>query len=124
MSIMQRALKMDSLIASHSAVTDKYDPEKRVALCVDEWSNWYDVEPGTNPGFLHQQNTLRDAVTAAGNLDIFQAHADRVRLANITQMANVLQAMILTGATLQGGALGMDLPAKSVVASRCDRPRS
>lgn len=96
MSIMQRALKMDSLIAAHSAVMDKYDPEKKVALYVDEWSNWYDVEPGTNPGFLHQQNTLRDAITAAVNLDIFQAHADRVRMANITQMVNVLQAMILT----------------------------
>jgi alpha-L-arabinofuranosidase len=96
MSIMQRALKMDSLIAAHSAVMDKYDPEKKVALYVDEWSNWYDVEPSTNPGFLHQQNTLRDAVTAAINLDIFQAHADRVRMANITQMVNVLQAMIFT----------------------------
>lgn len=96
MSVMQRALKMDALIAAHSTVMDKYDPDKKVALYVDEWSNWYDVEPGTNPGFLHQQNTLRDAVTAAVNLDIFQAHADRVRMACITQMVNVLQAMIFT----------------------------
>jgi alpha-N-arabinofuranosidase len=96
MSIMQRALKMNDLIAAHSAVMDKYDPEKKVALFVDEWSNWYDVEPGVNPGFLHQQNTLRDAVTAAVNLNIFQAHADRVRMANITQMVNVLQGMIFT----------------------------
>jgi alpha-N-arabinofuranosidase len=96
MSIMQRALKMNDLIAAHSAVMDKYDPDKKVGLYVDEWSNWYDVESGTNPGFLHQQNTLRDAVTAAVNLDIFQAHADRVRMACITQMVNVLQAMIFT----------------------------
>jgi alpha-N-arabinofuranosidase len=75
---------------------DKYDPQKRVALYVDEWSNWYDVEPGTNPGFLDQQNTLRDALTAAATLDIFHAHADRVRMACITQMVNVLQAMIHT----------------------------
>jgi len=40
---------------------DKYDPEKKVALVVDEWGTWFDVEPGTNPGFLFQQNTLRDA---------------------------------------------------------------
>jgi alpha-N-arabinofuranosidase len=96
MSIMQSALKMDALIAAHSAVLDKYDPQKKVALYVDEWSNWYDVEPGTNRGFLHQQNTLRDALTAALNLDIFHAHADRVRMACITQMVNVLQAMIHT----------------------------
>jgi alpha-N-arabinofuranosidase len=96
MSIMQRALSMDGLIAAHSAVLDKYDPAKKVALYVDEWSNWYDVEPGTNPGFLHQQNTLRDALTAALNLNIFHAHADRVRMACITQMVNVLQAMIHT----------------------------
>jgi alpha-L-arabinofuranosidase len=96
MSIMQRALKMDALIAAHSTVMDKYDPQKKVALYVDEWSNWYDVEPGTNPGFLDQQNTLRDALTAAINLNIFHAHADRVRMACITQMVNVLQAMIHT----------------------------
>src|SRR5215469_1591304 len=96
MSIMQRARAIDGMIAAHSKVMDKYDPAKKVALFVDEWSNWYDVEPGTNPAFLHQQNTLRDAVTAALNLDIFQAHSDRVRMACITQMVNVLQAMILT----------------------------
>jgi alpha-N-arabinofuranosidase len=96
MSIMRRALLMNKYITAHSAVMDKYDPEKKVALYVDEWSNWYDVEPGTNRGFLRQQNTLRDALTAALNLDIFHAHADRVRMTNITQMVNVLQAMILT----------------------------
>ena len=75
---------------------DKYDPQKRVGLVVDEWGTWYDVEPGTNPGFLYQQNTLRDALVAAINFHIFQRHADRVAMANIAQMINVLQAMILT----------------------------
>ncbi len=75
---------------------DKYDAGKKIGLVVDEWGNWYDVEPGTNPGFLYQQNTLRDALTAAVNFDLFQAHADRVSMANIAQMINVLQAMILT----------------------------
>ena len=96
MSIMKRALSIDGMITAHGAVMDKYDPTKKVALYVDEWSNWYDVEPGTNPGFLHQQNTLRDALTAALSLNIFHAHADRVRMACITQMVNVLQAMIHT----------------------------
>jgi alpha-N-arabinofuranosidase len=96
MSIMQRTLALDGMLAAHSAVMDKYDPGKKVALYVDEWSNWYDVEPGTNPGFLYQQNTLRDALTASLSLDVFHAHADRVRLACITQMVNVLQAMIHT----------------------------
>jgi alpha-N-arabinofuranosidase len=75
---------------------DRYDPQKRVALYVDEWGTWYDAEPGTNPAFLYQQNSLRDAVVAALTLDIFHRHADRVRMANIAQMVNVLQAMILT----------------------------
>lgn len=88
--------KMDELLTKHSAVMDKYDPEKRVALLVDEWGTWYDVEPGTNPGFLYQQNTLRDAIVAALNFNIFARHADRVRGANIAQMVNVLQAMLLT----------------------------
>jgi alpha-N-arabinofuranosidase len=96
MSIMQRALSLGGMIAAHSAVMDKYDPAKKVVLYVDEWSNWYDVEPGTNPAFLQQQNTLRDALTAAISLNIFHAHADRVRMACITQMVNVLQAMIHT----------------------------
>ena len=96
MSVMKRSLAIDGMIAAHSAVMDKYDPDRKIALYVDEWSNWYDVEPGTNPGFLNQQNTLRDALTAAVTLDIFHAHADRVRMACITQMVNVLQAMIQT----------------------------
>jgi alpha-N-arabinofuranosidase len=75
---------------------DKHDPAKKVGLYVDEWGSWYDVEEGTNPGFLFQQNTMRDAVLAGLNLNVFHAHADRVRMTNIAQMINVLQAMILT----------------------------
>ena len=75
---------------------DQYDPQKKLALAVDEWGAWYAPAPGTNPGFLVQQNSLRDAVLAALNLNIFARHADRVRMANIAQMVNVLQAMILT----------------------------
>ncbi|HVZ66339.1 MAG TPA: alpha-N-arabinofuranosidase [Lacunisphaera sp.] len=93
---LHRTLKMEELITKHSAIMDKYDPQKRVGLVVDEWGVWTDVEPGTNPGFLFQQNSLRDAILAAINLHIFQAHADRVTMANIAQMVNVLQAMILT----------------------------
>ena len=89
-------LKMDEMITKHSAVMDKYDPKKRVGLFVDEWGTWYDVEPGTNPGHLYQENTLRDAVLAAVNFNIFHHHVDRVRLTAIAQTVNVLQAMILT----------------------------
>lgn len=91
-----KTLKMEELLTRHSAIMDKYDPQKRVALLVDEWGTWFDVEPGTNPGFLYQQNSVRDALVAAINLNIFAAHAERVRGANIAQMVNVLQAMILT----------------------------
>lgn len=93
---MQRALQMEELVTKHSAIMDKYDPEKRVALVVDEWGGWYDVEPGTNPGFLYQQNTMRDAMIAGATLNIFNNHADRVRMANLAQTINVLQAVILT----------------------------
>ena len=75
---------------------DRYDPEKRVGLIVDEWGTWYDVEEGTNPGFLYQQNTMRDAMVAALSLNAFNRHAGRVHMANIAQLANVLQAVILT----------------------------
>src|SRR2546421_65466 len=94
--ILKSTLEMNSLVEKHSAIMDKYDPEKKVALVVDEWGGWYAPLPGSNPGFLAQQNSLRDAVLAALNLDIFARHADRVRGANIAQMINVLQAMILT----------------------------
>jgi alpha-N-arabinofuranosidase len=93
---LAQTLKMDQYLTRHSAIMDKHDPKKRVALYVDEWGTWYDVEPGTNPGFLFQQNTLRDAVVAALNFNVFHAHADRVRMTNIAQMINVLQAMVLT----------------------------
>jgi alpha-N-arabinofuranosidase len=75
---------------------DRYDPEKTKGLVVDEWGNWFNVEPGTNPGFLYQQNTMRDAITAAIHLNIFNMHADRVKAANLAQMINVLQSVILT----------------------------
>jgi alpha-L-arabinofuranosidase len=93
---LKGTLFMDELIARHSAIMDKKDPAKRIGLYVDEWGTWYDAEPGTNPGFLVQQNSLRDAMVAALNFNIFQAHADRVRMANIAQMVNVLQAMVMT----------------------------
>ncbi|MEO8016241.1 MAG: alpha-L-arabinofuranosidase C-terminal domain-containing protein [Pseudomonadota bacterium] len=93
---LHSTLRMDELVRKHAEAMDKYDPEKKVALFVDEWGAWYDVEPGTNPGFLFQQNTMRDAVLAGLNLNIFNNHADRVRMANIAQMINVLQAMVLT----------------------------
>jgi alpha-N-arabinofuranosidase len=92
----KETLKIDEMITKHSAIMDKHDPEKKVGLYVDEWGTWYDVEPGTNPGFLFQQNTLRDAVVAGLNLNVFHAHAERVKMTNIAQMINVLQAMILT----------------------------
>lgn len=95
-STLQHALRMDELVTRHSAIMDEYDPDKKVAMYVDEWGTWYDPEPGHNPGFLYQQNTLRDALVAALTLDIFHRHADRVKMANIAQMVNVLQAMILT----------------------------
>ena len=94
--IMQRALLMDELIINHATIMDKYDPDKKVALVVDEWGGWYDVEPGTNPGFLFQQNTMRDAILAGATLNIFHNHSDRVRMANLAQTVNVLQAVILT----------------------------
>jgi alpha-L-arabinofuranosidase len=94
--ILEKTLQMDGLIASHTAIMDKYDPGRKLALAVDEWGAWYAPAEGSNPGFLVQQNSLRDAVLAALNINIFARHADRVRFANIAQMVNVLQAMILT----------------------------
>ena len=92
-----RTLKMDEFIQKHSAIMDKYDPQKKVGLMVDEWGTWYDdQEPGQNLGTLYQQNGIRDAIVAGINLNIFNQHSDRVKMANIAQMINVLQAMILT----------------------------
>ena len=94
--ILKFTLDMEDLVSKHSAIMDKYDPQKKVALVVDEWGGWYAPLPGSNPGFLVQQNSLRDAILATLNLNIFVRHGDRVRMANIAQMVNVLQAMIMT----------------------------
>lgn len=94
--MLHETLKMDSIIRENEAVMDKYDPEKKIALVVDEWGAWLAELPGTPHNFLLQQNSQRDAVLAALNINIFARHASRVRMANIAQMINVLQAMILT----------------------------
>jgi alpha-N-arabinofuranosidase len=93
---MKTALFMEELVTRHSTIMDKYDPSKKVALVVDEWGGWYNVEPNTNPGFLYQQNTMRDAIIAGSTLNIFNNHAERVRVANLAQAINVLQSVILT----------------------------
>ncbi|MGD8779823.1 MAG: alpha-N-arabinofuranosidase [Ignavibacteria bacterium] len=89
-------LGIEHQIKSYINIMDKYDPDNRVALIVDEWGNWFEVEPGTNPGFLYQQNTLRDAITAATSLNIFNRYCHRIKMANIAQIINVLQSLILT----------------------------
>ncbi len=93
---LKNCLHIEELINRHSAIMDKYDPQKKVALAVDEWGIWTDAEPGTNPAFLYQQNSLRDALIAASTLNIFNNHCERVRMANLAQTVNVLQALILT----------------------------
>jgi alpha-L-arabinofuranosidase len=93
---MKRAWQMEDLVNGHAAIMDRYDAQKKVALVVDEWGGWYAVEPGTNPGFLYQQNTMRDAVLAGMTLNVFNNRCDRVRMANLAQTVNVLQAVILT----------------------------
>jgi len=93
---LKKTLYMETLINHHTAIMDKYDKEHKVGLIVDEWGTWFDVEPGTNPGFLYQQNTMRDALVAGINLNIFNKHCDRVKMANIAQLVNVLQSVILT----------------------------
>ncbi len=93
---LSKTMYMEKLIERHGAIMDKYDKERKVGLIVDEWGTWFDCEPGTNPGFLYQQNTMRDALVAGINLNIFNKHCDRVKMANIAQMVNVLQAVILT----------------------------
>lgn len=95
-STLVRTLRMDELIQKHSAIMNKYDPQMRVGLMVDEWGTWYDPEPGKSLGILYQQNSIRDAIVAGINLNIFNQHSDRVQMANIAQTVNVLQAMILT----------------------------
>ncbi len=93
---LKNCLKIEDLINSHSAIMDKYDPEKKKALVVDEWGIWTDVEPGTNPAFLYQQNSLRDALIAATTLNVFNNHCARVKMANLAQTVNVLQSLVLT----------------------------
>ncbi len=93
---MKNTLRMEELVTKHSTIMDKYDPARRIALVVDEWGIWTDVEPGTNPAFLYQQNSLRDALIAGINLNIFNNHCERVKMANLAQTVNVLQALILT----------------------------
>lgn len=95
-SLLKNCLNIEYFIKKYAEIMDKYDPDKNIGLMVDEWGNWFNVEPGTNPGFLFQQNTLRDAITAGSTLNILNNHADRVRMGNIAQMVNVLQALILT----------------------------
>jgi alpha-N-arabinofuranosidase len=95
-ALLKRALEIDNIISSHEAIMDRYDPRNRVGLLLDEWGAWHEVEPGTNPGFLYQQNSIRDALVAALTLNIFNEHNERVQMANIAQIVNVLQSMILT----------------------------
>src|SRR2546430_579895 len=91
-----RTRELEGMIEQHVAIMDKTDPQKKIGLMVDEWGTWYDPTPGSNAAFLVQENTLRDALVAATNFHIFQRHADRVRMANIAQMVNVLQAVLQT----------------------------
>lgn len=93
---LYKALFMETLINRHGAIMDQYDPEKKIGMIVDEWGTWYTCEPGTNPGFLYQQNTVRDALVAGITLNVFNKHCDRVKMANLAQMVNVLQAVLLT----------------------------
>ncbi len=93
---LKKASFMETLVTRHGEIMNQYDPEKRVGLIVDEWGCWHDVEPGTNPGFLYQQNTMRDALVAALTLNIFNRHCDRIVMANLAQTVNVLQSVILT----------------------------
>ncbi len=93
---MGKCLEVEDVVKRHAEIMDKYDPEKRVALLVDEWGTWWDEEPGTIKGHLYQQNTMRDAMVAALSLNVFHKFTDRVRMTNIAQIANVLQSMVLT----------------------------
>ena len=93
---LYKALFMDELVTRHGAIMDQYDPEKKIGMIVDEWGCWFDCEPGTNPGFLYQQNTIRDALVAGVTLNIFNKHSDRMKMANLAQTVNVLQSVLLT----------------------------
>lgn len=93
---LSKTLYMETLITRHGAIMDEFDPDKKIGMIVDEWGTWFDCEPGTNPGFLYQQSTMRDALVAGINLNLFNKHCDRVKMANIAQLVNVLQSVILT----------------------------
>ena len=93
---LHKTLQMEELVENHTRIIKQYQGDRKVGLAVDEWGTWYDVEPDTNPGFLYQQNTMRDAMVAALSLNVFQRHTERVKMANIAQVANVLQSMVLT----------------------------
>ncbi len=93
---LKRGMFMEELVEKHGTIMDEFDPDKKIGMMVDEWGIWTDVEPGTNPGFLYQQNTMRDALVAGNTLNIFNKHCDRVKMANIAQLINVLQSVMLT----------------------------
>lgn len=93
---MGKCREIEEVLQKHIAIMDEKDPQKNVALLLDEWGTWRDVEPGTNPGHLFQQNTLRDAFVASLSFDIFHRYTDRLKMCNIAQVVNVLQSMILT----------------------------
>ena len=95
-NMVSKAVEVEEVIENHKAIMNAYDPEGKIDLLLDEWGTWFDVEPGTNPGHLYQQNTMRDAMVAAMSLNIFHRHTDRLKMANIAQIVNVLQSMILT----------------------------
>ena len=94
--VIAKSLEIEEVLRNHEAIMDTYDPERKIDLLLDEWGTWFEVEPGTNPGHLFQQNTMRDAVVAALSLNIFNKHTARLKMANIAQIVNVLQSMILT----------------------------
>lgn len=93
---LAKALYIEELVSRHGHIMDEYDPDKKIGMIVDEWGSWYTVEEGTNPGFLYQQNTVRDALVAGLTLNIFNKHCDRVKMANLAQTVNVLQSVVLT----------------------------
>ena len=94
--IIAKALEIEEVLRNHEHIMDTYDPQRRIDLLLDEWGTWFDVEPGTNPGHLFQQNSMRDALVAAMSLNIFNKHTARLKMANIAQIVNVLQSMVLT----------------------------
>ena len=94
--IIAKSLEIEEVLRNHEHIMDTYDPERKIDLLLDEWGTWFDVEPGTNPGHLFQQNSMRDALVAALSLNIFNKHTTRLKMANIAQIVNVLQSMVLT----------------------------